>query len=115
VTLSQLLFHNYVNECKDDVFEGGAEVIMERLSKAAEAIGHALDAALQLLAEKVIFSMHPLRHCPDFTFVHRSKFPWPYYGKGPVTILVKFEHASRSWTLSRTSLHKFNSGSTRSR
>jgi hypothetical protein len=49
----QLLFHNFIDDCKNDVFEGGAEIILERLSKAAEVIGLALNEALQSLAQKV--------------------------------------------------------------
>jgi hypothetical protein len=104
------VFRSYVNECKDDVFEGGAEVIMERLSKAAEAIGHALDSALQKLAEKVHLLCVYFVVFLNLGFLRRSKFPWPYCGKGPVMIPPKFEHASRSLTLSQTSWHKFNSG-----
>jgi hypothetical protein len=49
----QALFHNYVDERKETIFDGGAEVLMGRLTNASNAIGEALDAALELLAEKV--------------------------------------------------------------
>ncbi|KAJ7498992.1 hypothetical protein FB451DRAFT_1347396 [Mycena latifolia] len=46
-------FHSYISDCKDDIFEDGADVIMERLTNAAEAIGKALDEAMENLAQKV--------------------------------------------------------------
>jgi hypothetical protein len=49
----QLCFHNYVDDCKDTVFEDGADVVLDRLEKAAEAVGEALDLAMGELAEKV--------------------------------------------------------------
>ena len=49
----QALFHNYLDERKVTIFDGGAEILMGRLTNAANAIGEALDAALELLAEKV--------------------------------------------------------------
>jgi hypothetical protein len=61
VARQKAVFHTFIDDCKDDVFEDGADVIMERLSKAAEAIGAALDAALAELAEKV--NWMPCRRC----------------------------------------------------
>lgn len=55
VARQKAVFHSYIDDCKDDVFEDGADVILNRLSKAAEAIGTALSDALAELAEKVIF------------------------------------------------------------
>ena len=49
----QALFRNFVAENKDDIFNNGADVLMDRLTKAAEAIGEALDEALGALAQKV--------------------------------------------------------------
>jgi hypothetical protein len=49
----QALFRNFVAENKDDIFDNGADVLMDRLTKAAEAIGGALDEALGALAQKV--------------------------------------------------------------
>jgi hypothetical protein len=49
----QALFRNFVAERKDDIFDNGADVLMDRLTKAAEAIGEALDEALGALAQKV--------------------------------------------------------------
>lgn len=54
VARQKAVFHDYVDQCKDDVFEDGADIIMDRLSKAADAIGVVLNAALSELAEKVI-------------------------------------------------------------
>lgn len=53
VARQKAVFHNYIDDCKDDVFDDGADVLLDRLSKAAEAIGAALDSALSELAEKV--------------------------------------------------------------
>lgn len=49
----QAYFRGFVNECKDNMFDDGAEVLMERLTKAADAIGETLDDAMGKLAEKV--------------------------------------------------------------
>ncbi|KAI0786384.1 hypothetical protein C8Q75DRAFT_771545 [Abortiporus biennis] len=57
VARQKALFHNYVGNIKNEVFEGAADVIMGRLSKAAEAVGNALEEALAELAEKVEVSM----------------------------------------------------------
>lgn len=59
VARQKAVFHNYVDECKEDVFEDGADVILDRLSKAAEAIGAALQDALSELAEKVEYITSP--------------------------------------------------------
>lgn len=50
---TKALFHDYVNSIKNEVFEDASDVIMGRLSKAAEAVGQALEEALAELAEKV--------------------------------------------------------------
>jgi hypothetical protein len=55
VARQKAVFHNYIDDCKDDVFDDGADVLLGRLEKAAEAIGATLDSALSDLAEKVIF------------------------------------------------------------
>lgn len=49
----QALFRNFVEQNKEDIFDNGADVLMDRLTKAAEAIGEALDEALGALAQKV--------------------------------------------------------------
>ncbi|KAJ7095314.1 hypothetical protein B0H15DRAFT_881283 [Mycena belliarum] len=46
-------FHAYIADCKDDIFVEGADVIMDRLTTAAEAIGAALDVAMGNLAQKI--------------------------------------------------------------
>ncbi|KII94798.1 hypothetical protein PLICRDRAFT_86263 [Plicaturopsis crispa FD-325 SS-3] len=53
VARQKALFHNYVNDCKDEVFNGGAEVLLGRLAGAAEAVGDALETALTELAQKI--------------------------------------------------------------
>ncbi len=47
------MFHDFIAKSKDYIFTDAADVIMTRLSKAAEAIGAALDDALKELAKKV--------------------------------------------------------------
>ncbi|KAJ6539274.1 hypothetical protein B0H19DRAFT_1178148 [Mycena capillaripes] len=46
-------FHSYISGCKDDIFGGGADLIIDRLDDAAEAIGQTLTVALENLAQKV--------------------------------------------------------------
>ena len=49
----QMVFHNYVKDVKDEMFDGAADVILTRLAAAAEAVGRALGESLSELAEKV--------------------------------------------------------------
>lgn len=53
----QAVFHNFVAQNKDDMFGDGADVLMDRLTKAAEAVGEALDEALAGLAQKVFHQL----------------------------------------------------------
>ncbi|KAG1761260.1 hypothetical protein EDD22DRAFT_954174 [Suillus occidentalis] len=53
----QAVFHNYIDGHKHNVFNGGAEVLMGRLSNAAETIGKALNESLRELAEKIEVSL----------------------------------------------------------
>lgn len=55
VARQKAVFHDYIDQMKDEVFEDGADVIMDRLDQAAQAIGAALDSALVDLAQKVSF------------------------------------------------------------
>ena len=50
---SQAVFHNFIARNKNDIFTGAADVIMERLSQAADAVGDALNDSLDELARKV--------------------------------------------------------------
>ncbi|KAJ7904438.1 hypothetical protein B0H14DRAFT_3079313 [Mycena olivaceomarginata] len=45
-------FRSYIVGCKDDIFEEGADVILEKLTGAADAVGRTLTVALSDLAEK---------------------------------------------------------------
>lgn len=47
------MFHDFIGKSKDYIFTDAADVIMTRLSKAAEAVGAALNDALKELAKKV--------------------------------------------------------------
>ena len=51
--LCKAYFHNYVADIKNEMFDGAANVILNRLAGAAEAVGQALGDSLQELAEKV--------------------------------------------------------------
>jgi len=64
VARQKALFHDYVNGVKHEVFEDAADVIMGRLSKAAEAVGRALEEALAELAEKIEVSIAVLWEGP---------------------------------------------------
>jgi hypothetical protein len=52
----QACFHDYIAACKDNIFDDGTDVIMERLTQAAESIGETLDEAMGKLAQKVCLS-----------------------------------------------------------
>ncbi|KAG2135905.1 uncharacterized protein EDB93DRAFT_1303704 [Suillus bovinus] len=57
VARQKAVFHDYVYGHKQNVFNGGAEVLMGRLSAAAETIGKALKESLRELAEKIEVSL----------------------------------------------------------
>ncbi|KAK0191014.1 hypothetical protein F5146DRAFT_1196144 [Armillaria mellea] len=46
-------FHDFISEAKEDLFEDGADVIMERLANAASAVGDSLALSLGELAQKI--------------------------------------------------------------
>lgn len=45
--------HNKIDELKDKIFEGSADKLMKRLATTAQAVGNALNEALEQLAKKV--------------------------------------------------------------
>lgn len=51
----QAYIHDFIASCKDDVFDDGADILMERLTKAAKSVGEALVASFEELAQKVCF------------------------------------------------------------
>ncbi|EPQ59276.1 hypothetical protein GLOTRDRAFT_136192 [Gloeophyllum trabeum ATCC 11539] len=57
VARQKTVFHDFIDDVKDEVFTGGADVIMNRLAQAAEAVGEALEEGLAALAEKVEVSL----------------------------------------------------------
>jgi hypothetical protein len=48
-----MVFHNFMENSHMEIFNGGADNIMDRLSTSAEAVGKALNELLQELSEKV--------------------------------------------------------------
>ncbi|OCH93605.1 hypothetical protein OBBRIDRAFT_832536 [Obba rivulosa] len=64
VARQKRLFHNYLDGIKDEVFEDAADVLMSRLRNAAEAVGKALETALNNLAEKIEVSLGVLWEGP---------------------------------------------------
>lgn len=59
----QALFRTYLQDCKDDIFDDGATVVLDRLTAAAEAIGETLDNAMGNLAQKVCSSLCSMVSC----------------------------------------------------
>ncbi|KAF8165415.1 Dynamin family-domain-containing protein [Crassisporium funariophilum] len=57
VARQKAYFRGYIENCKNDIFGDGADVVMERLTKATEAIGEALDEAMGELAQKIEVSL----------------------------------------------------------
>jgi hypothetical protein len=49
----QRVFHDFLDTNKEDLFEGGADVIFEKLDNVAAGVGEALNVALKALAVKV--------------------------------------------------------------
>ncbi|KAI0829426.1 hypothetical protein BC628DRAFT_1501297 [Trametes gibbosa] len=64
VARQKTVFHDYVVRIKDEVFTGAADVILGRLSQAAEAVDDALEDALQELARKIEVNMAVLWEGP---------------------------------------------------
>jgi hypothetical protein len=44
---------SYIETCKDELFNGGAQIIIKQLSNIARSIGVALTVELEQLAERV--------------------------------------------------------------
>ncbi|PIL36747.1 hypothetical protein GSI_00436 [Ganoderma sinense ZZ0214-1] len=57
VARQKAVFHDFIAKSKDYIFTDAADVIMTRLSKAAEAVGAALNDALKELAKKIEVSI----------------------------------------------------------
>ncbi|KDR83818.1 hypothetical protein GALMADRAFT_236220 [Galerina marginata CBS 339.88] len=57
VARQKAYFRRYIDDCKDNIFDDGADVVLERLTKAAEAIGETLDEAMGKLAQKIEVSL----------------------------------------------------------
>ncbi|KAJ7781316.1 hypothetical protein B0H16DRAFT_1671621 [Mycena metata] len=53
VARQKAVFRDFIKDSKDEIFEDSAEVILERLDNAADAIGRTLTVALENLAQKV--------------------------------------------------------------
>ncbi|THV08632.1 hypothetical protein K435DRAFT_883341 [Dendrothele bispora CBS 962.96] len=53
VARQKMVFHRYVAECKDDMFDDGADTLMDKLSDAAKAVGDVLDSNFGDLAKKI--------------------------------------------------------------
>ena len=81
--LCKAYFHNYVADIKNEMFDGAANVILNRLAGAAEAVGQALGDSLQELAEKVsAFILHDTIQC---LFSLRSRSASQSFGRARVT------------------------------
>ncbi|KAI0721894.1 Dynamin family-domain-containing protein [Cerioporus squamosus] len=57
VARQKAAFRNFLESIKNEVFDGAADLIMDRLAGAATAVGEALDAALNDLAMKIEVSI----------------------------------------------------------
>jgi len=57
VARQKAVFHNYVSDIKDEMFEGAVDVLFGRLDSAAEAVGKALEEAFEALAQKIEVSI----------------------------------------------------------
>ncbi len=68
----QALFRTYLTGCKDDIFDDGAAVVLDKLTAVAAAIGETLDAAMGNLAQKVCCSSRYVAFSP-LKFGTRSK------------------------------------------
>ncbi|KAF8812373.1 hypothetical protein BYT27DRAFT_7087741 [Phlegmacium glaucopus] len=57
VARQKAYFRGYITDCKDNIFDDGADVVMDRLTNAAESIGETLDEAMGKLAQKIEVSL----------------------------------------------------------
>ncbi|KAG6820103.1 hypothetical protein H0H93_005415 [Arthromyces matolae] len=53
VARQKAYFHDFMDNTKDDIFDDGADIVMDRLTKAADAVGETLDTSLGELAQKI--------------------------------------------------------------
>ncbi|KAF7301325.1 hypothetical protein MIND_00697600 [Mycena indigotica] len=53
VARQKAVFRNYISNCKDTLFEDGADSILEQLDDCASSVGVTLNSAMVLLAQKV--------------------------------------------------------------
>lgn len=53
VSRQKTLIHDFIKQKKDEIFSAGSDLLLERLSTAAKAVGQALDTSLAQLAQKV--------------------------------------------------------------
>lgn len=80
----QALFRTYLTGCKNNIFEDGAAVVLDKLNEAAAAIGETLDAAMGNLAQKVCCSSCYVAFSP-LKFGSRSKSASLSCGRAPAT------------------------------
>ncbi|KAF8531170.1 hypothetical protein JB92DRAFT_3105602 [Gautieria morchelliformis] len=64
VARQKAVFHNFITTVRNQVFNGGADKLLDRLSNAADSVGDALNAALGDLSQKVEVSMSVLWESP---------------------------------------------------
>ncbi|KAF8589963.1 hypothetical protein K439DRAFT_1628171 [Ramaria rubella] len=64
VARQKAVLHDFVKTTRNHVFNGGADALIDRLSKAADTVGEALDAALGDLSKKIEVSMSVLWESP---------------------------------------------------
>ncbi|KJA29987.1 hypothetical protein HYPSUDRAFT_196279 [Hypholoma sublateritium FD-334 SS-4] len=57
VARQKALFRTYLTGCKDNIFDDGAAVVLDKLTEVAAAIGETLDAAMGNLAQKIEVSL----------------------------------------------------------
>jgi hypothetical protein len=99
VFIIQASFRSFLSDCKDDIFEDGSEVIMTRLSTAAENVGHALDDALGQLAEKIEVNLAVLwegtRDDPEQAIARKRIVDVVATIKGQIDIWVEAEKTKR--------------------
>jgi hypothetical protein len=84
----QAYFRGYITDCKDNIFDDGADVVMGRLTKAAESIGETLDEAMGKLAQKVYLFLRFISIIRNLTLLFRLKLVWPFFGRALATILL---------------------------
>jgi hypothetical protein len=102
--------YDYIDDCKDDIFNGGARIIVERLSDVAKRIGDGLTKALEKLADDVggFFVICRLLMCIIVDFDYRLNYLSGLFGRETMAVTREPRREPRSWNQFRILLSRLS-------